>query len=123
VTEQAAVQNDPVRIADDVMAYLTSKGAINEAIDLKAQFEGKTFQFYLVRLRSENKDIILVDYDGRTVLQVELFAMGDPLALDANTPLKKQVLHTVTHFDDGPWVDVLRGALYAGEFSKWDETP
>jgi hypothetical protein len=79
VTEQAAVQNDPVRIADDVMAYLTSKGAINEAIDLKTQFEGKTFQFYLVRLRSENKDIILVDYDGRC-LQVELFAMGDPSA-------------------------------------------
>ena len=121
---------DAMRIADEVMAWLTAKGARpNEARFLETNSEGKLFKFSFARVHEGTKETVLVGLDetenegdeSNTVLAVELYGF-DSATLVPDKPLKDQTLHRVLHFEPGAWVDVLRGALYADEFSKWERS-
>ena len=103
--------NDPVYVADCIMACLFTMG--QKRLNLTIDYEGDEFPFFLTwdEPSGTNTNRIGVQFNGAPVLLVDLF-MRDSAELVGAAPLKKQVLHKVKVFEDGPWARILLGALY-----------
>ena len=111
------MSNDPVRLADNVMAFLLDRqgDAPDKSLlqsKIEADYDGKVFPFtlrfgHVAWSETTGQDYgVVVSLDERPVLHVDLYSV------DLESPLAKQAFHVVRTFEDGEWTGVLMGVLH-----------
>jgi hypothetical protein len=116
------MSNDPVWLADNVMAFLLDRqgDAPDKSLlqsKIEADYNGKAFPFtlrfgHVAWSETTGQDYgVVVALDERPVLHVDLYSV-DLESLRDDSPLAKQALHVVRTFEDGEWTGVLTGALH-----------
>lgn len=111
------MSNDPVRLADNVMAFLLDRqgDAPDKSLlqsKIEADYDGKVFPFtlrfgHVAWSETTGQDYgVVVSLDERPVLHVDLYSV------DLESPFAKQAFHVVRTFEDGEWTGVLMGVLH-----------
>ena len=111
------MSNDPVWLADNVMAFLLDRqcDAPDKSLlqsKIEADYDGKAFPFtlrfgHVAWSETTGQDYgVVVALDERPVLHVDLYSV------DLESPLAKQAFHVVRTFEDGEWTGVLMGVLH-----------
>ena len=111
------MSNDPVRLADNVMAFLLDRqgDAPDKSLlqsKIEADYDGKVFPFtlrfgHVAWSETTGQDYgVVVSLDERPVLHVDLYSV------DLESPLATQAFHVVRTFEDGEWTGVLMGVLH-----------
>ena len=111
------MSNDPVRLADNVMAFLLDRqgDAPDKSLlqsKIEADYDGKVFPFtlrfgHVAWSETTGQDYgVVVSLDERPVLHVDLYSV------DLESPFATQAFHVVRTFEDGEWTGVLMGVLH-----------
>jgi hypothetical protein len=106
------MSNDPVWLADNVMAFLLDRqgDAPDKSLlqsKIEAYYDGKAFPFtfrfgHVAWSETTGQDYgVVVALDERPVLHVDLYSV------DLESPLAKHAFHVVRTFEDGEWTGVL----------------